>query len=68
MTDVRPSIFEKMLDASGAHQVHVLIANYKRYIYVCVCVCVCLCVCVFDYGGYSFLGVSTMLLFMVAAE
>jgi hypothetical protein len=39
MTDVRPSIFEKMLDASGAHQVHVLIANYKRYIYVCVCVC-----------------------------
>ena len=38
MTDVRPSIFEKMLDASGAHRVHVLIANYKRYIYVCVCV------------------------------
>jgi hypothetical protein len=41
MMDVWPSIFEEILDASGAHQVHVLIANYKRYVYVCV----------FDYGG-----------------
>ena len=49
MPDVRPSMFEKKLDTSGAHQVHVLIANYKRYIYIYMCVCVC--VCVFDYGG-----------------
>ena len=47
MTDVWPIIFEEILDASGAHKVHVLIVNYKRH----VCVCVCVCVCVFDYGG-----------------
>ena len=31
----------EILDVSGAHKVHVLIANYKRYV----------CVCVFDFGG-----------------
>jgi len=43
MTDVLwPRIFMEILDASGAlYKVHVLIANYKRYV----------CVCVFDYGG-----------------
>jgi hypothetical protein len=41
MTDVWPRMFEEILDASGAHKVHVLIVNYKRYV----------CVCVFYYGG-----------------
>jgi hypothetical protein len=47
----------EILDASGAHKVHVLIANYKRYV----------CVCVW-FWWLIFLGVATMLLFMVAAE
>jgi hypothetical protein len=47
MMDVWSRMFEVILDASGAHKVHVLIVNYKRH----VCVCVCVCVCVFDYGG-----------------
>ena len=42
MTDVLwPRMVMEILDASGAHKVHVLIANYKRYV----------CVCVFDFGG-----------------
>ena len=46
--------FEEIFDASSAHKMCVLIANYKRYLCVCafvrarahpyVCVCVCLCV------------------------
>jgi hypothetical protein len=47
-------MFEEILDASGAHKVHVLIVNYKRY----MCVCVCLIMV-----ANLFLGVATMLLF-----
>ena len=46
--------FEEIVDASSAHKMHVLIANYKRVcVSVCVCVfvCVCVCVCAFNYGG-----------------
>ena len=50
MMDVWSRMFEEILDASGAHKVHVLIVNYKRHVcvcvYVCVCVCVYVCVCV----------------------
>jgi hypothetical protein len=38
--------FEDIFDASSAHRMHALIANYKRY------VCVCVCVCAFNYGGF----------------
>jgi hypothetical protein len=41
MADVWPRMFEEILDASGAHKVHVLIVNNKPYV----------CVCVFYYGG-----------------
>jgi hypothetical protein len=37
MTDVWSRMFEEILDAWGAHKVHVLIVNYKRYVCVCVC-------------------------------
>ena len=37
---------EKSFDASSAHKMHVLIANYKRY--VCVCVCVHLIIVSFE--------------------
>ena len=36
---------KESFDASRAHTMHVLIANYKRY------VCVCVCVCTFNNGG-----------------
>ena len=32
--------FEDIFDASSAHKMHTLIANYKRYVCVCVCVCI----------------------------
>jgi hypothetical protein len=34
--------FEAIFDASSAHKMHVVIANYKRYV----------CVCAFNYGGF----------------
>jgi hypothetical protein len=33
---------EAIFDASSAHKMHIVIANYKRYV----------CVCVFNYGGF----------------
>jgi hypothetical protein len=35
---------EDIFDASSAHKMHALIANYKRSI--------CVCVCAFNYGGF----------------
>ena len=34
--------FEAIVDASSAHKLHVVIANYKRYVRVCA----------FNYGGF----------------
>jgi hypothetical protein len=34
--------FEAIVDASSAHKLHVVIANYKR----------CVRVCAFNYGGF----------------
>jgi hypothetical protein len=34
--------FEAIFDASSAHKMHVVIANYKRYVRVCA----------FNYGGF----------------